>query len=112
MAFGPQYSMELGKTSMSMNGLQVWPAPIWPSSPQAWRRRKVVCPASAPTPNSSNSKVVLSSPRLVGMKPFTPSRLWRTPAKKWPSPPYSSAYAGSLVGRRTSNQSESFCFDW
>jgi len=26
---------------------------------------------------------------VVGMKPFTPSRLWRTPAKKRPSSPYS-----------------------
>ncbi len=33
MPFGPQYSIEFGKTSMSMNGLQVWPAPKWPSSP-------------------------------------------------------------------------------
>ncbi len=66
MPFGPQYSIELGKTSGSMNGLQVCPAPICPSSPQAWRRRKVVCPASAPTPNSSNSKIVLSSPSFVG----------------------------------------------
>ena len=31
--FGPQYSSELGNTSMSMNGLQVWPAPNCPSSP-------------------------------------------------------------------------------
>ena len=87
--FGPQYSIEFGKTSGSMNGLQVWPAPNWPSSPQAWRRRNVVCPASTPVPNSSNSKIVLISPTSVGMKPFTPSRLWRTPAKKWPSSPYS-----------------------
>ena len=35
MPFGPQYSIEFGKTSGSMNGLQVWPAPICPSSPQA-----------------------------------------------------------------------------
>ena len=33
MPFGPQYSSEFGNTSMSMNGLQVWPAPNWPSSP-------------------------------------------------------------------------------
>ena len=30
---GPQYSIELGNTSMSMNGLQYWPAPTLPSSP-------------------------------------------------------------------------------
>ena len=80
MPFGPQYSTEFGKTSMSMNGLQVWPAPTWPSSPQAWRRRNVVWPASTPVPKSSNSKIVLISPASVGMKPFTPRRLWRTPA--------------------------------
>ena len=80
MPFGPQYSTEFGKTSMSMNGLQVWPAPTWPSSPQAWRRRNVVWPASTPVPNSSNSKMVLISPTSVGMKPLTPRRLWRTPA--------------------------------
>jgi hypothetical protein len=78
--FGPQYSIEFGNTSMSMNGLQYWPAPNWPSSPQAWRRRNVVWPASTPVPKSSNSKMVLTSPTSVGMKPFTPSRLWRTPA--------------------------------
>ena len=77
---GPQYSIEFGNTSGSMNGLQVWPAPNAPSSPQAWRSRKVVCPASTPVPKSSNSKMVLTSPTSVGMKPFTPSRLWRTPA--------------------------------
>ena len=81
MPFGPQYSMEFGNTSGSMKGLQVWPAPICPSSPQAWRRRNVVCPASTPVPNSSNSKMVLTSPTSVGMKPLTPRRLWRTPAK-------------------------------
>ena len=95
-----------------MNGLQVWPAPNWPSSPQAWRRRNVVCPASTPVPNSSNSKIVLISPTSVGMKPFTPRRLWRTPAKKRPSSPYSFSYDGSLVGRRTSNQFGSFWPDW
>ena len=31
--FGPQYSSEFGNTSMSMNGLHVWPAPNWPNSP-------------------------------------------------------------------------------
>ena len=30
---GPQYSTEFGNTSMSMNGLQVWPAPNCPNSP-------------------------------------------------------------------------------
>ena len=30
MPFGPQYSSEFGNTSMSMNGLQVWPAPNCP----------------------------------------------------------------------------------
>ncbi len=30
---GPQYSTVFGKTSMSMNGLQVCPAPNAPSSP-------------------------------------------------------------------------------
>jgi len=81
MPVGPQYSSELGNTSMSMNGLQVWPAPTCPNSPQAWRKRNVVWPASTPVPNSSNSKIVLISPTSVGMKPFTPRRLWRTPAK-------------------------------
>ena len=33
MPVGPQYSTVLGNTSMSMNGLQVWPAPNLPSSP-------------------------------------------------------------------------------
>ena len=37
--------------------------------------------------------------RRSAMKPFTPRRLWRTPAKKWPSSPYSFSYDGSLVGR-------------
>ncbi len=106
--FGPQYSTEFGNTSGSMNGLQVWPAPNAPSSPQAWRRRNVVCPASTPVPKSSNSKIVLTSPTSVGMKPFTPSRLWRTPKKVWPSSPYWFSKAGSLVGRSTSNQFGSF----
>ena len=44
MPFGPQYSIEFGKTSGSMNGLHVWPAPNCPSSPYAWRSRKVVWP--------------------------------------------------------------------
>ena len=35
MPVGPQYSSEFGNTSMSMNGLIVWPAPHAPSSPQA-----------------------------------------------------------------------------
>ena len=33
MPVGPQYSSELGNTSMSMNGLQYWPAPQCPNSP-------------------------------------------------------------------------------
>ncbi len=33
MPVGPQYSIVLGKMSMSMNGLQYWPAPNAPSSP-------------------------------------------------------------------------------
>ena len=62
MPFGPQYSIELGKTSGSMNGLHVWPAPKWPSSPYACRSRNVVWPASTPVPKSSYSNTVLSSP--------------------------------------------------
>ena len=40
--------MTLGNTSPSMNRLCVWPARNGPSSPQNWRRRIVVWPASAP----------------------------------------------------------------
>ena len=40
--FGPQYSIEFGNTSGSMNGLQVWPAPncaeLAPGVAQAERR--------------------------------------------------------------------------
>ena len=88
MPVGPQYSSEFGKTSGSMNGLQVWPAPNAPSSPYAWRRRNVVWPESTPVPNSSNSNCVFSSPSGVGDDVFTPNRLCRTPAKVLPSSPY------------------------
>ena len=97
---------------MSMKGLQVWPAPTWPSSPQACRRRNVVWPASTPVPKSSNSKMVLISPALGGDEALHAERLWRTPAKKWPSSPNSFSNAGSLVGRSTSNQSGSFWPVW
>jgi hypothetical protein len=40
--------MELGNTSISMKADQYCPAPNCPSSPQAWRSRKVVWPASSP----------------------------------------------------------------
>src|SRR6188472_1088291 len=78
---GPQYSSELGNASGSVNGLQYWPAPKLPNSPHACRSRNVVWPESTPVPNNSNSKVVFSSPRLVGVDVLTPNRLWRTPAK-------------------------------
>src|SRR5688572_30452938 len=112
MPFGPQYSIEFGNTSMSMNGLQVWPAPNLPSSPQACRRRNVVWPASTPVPNSSNSKIVRSSPACVGVKLLTPSRLCRTPANQLPSGANSSSNEGSFVGLTTSNQSGWFWFAW
>ena len=53
--FGPQYSFVFGNTSGSTKVLQFWPAPNWPNSPYACRKRKVVCPASTPVPNNSNS---------------------------------------------------------
>src|SRR4029453_11741560 len=102
---GPQYSSELGNASGSVNGLQYWPAPNWPSSPQAWRSRNVVWPESTPVPNNSNSKMVLSSPRLVGVDVLTPRRLCLTPAKLLWSLPNSPSNVGSLVTRKVSNQS-------
>src|SRR5262245_49520387 len=78
MPFGPQYSFVLGKTSGSTNALQYWPAPKWPNSPQAWRKRKVVWPASTPVPNNSNSKIVFSSPYLVGVVDLAPKRVCLT----------------------------------
>ena len=106
---GPQYSSEFGKTSGSMNGLSVWPAPNAPSSPQAWRRRIVVWPASTPVPNMSNSNLVFSSPRSVGDDVLTPKRVWRTPAKVLLSLPNCSLDEGSLVTRIVSNQFGSIC---
>ena len=67
MPVGPQYSTVFGNTSPSMNRLLVCPAPNSPSSAHTWRTRMVVSPASSPTPNRSNSKMVFSSPRSVGM---------------------------------------------
>src|SRR6476646_7022895 len=84
---GPQYSSEFGNASGSVNGLQYWPAPNAPSSPQAWRRRKVVCPESTPVPNSSNSNMVFKSPIVVGVDDLTPRRLCRTPANVLSSSP-------------------------
>src|SRR3954465_7514510 len=102
---GPQYSSELGKASGSVNGLQYCPAPNAPSSPHAWRRRKVVCPESTPVPNSSNSKIVFRSPRSVAVDDLKPRRLWRTPAKVLLSWPNSSLRDGSFVRRSVSYQS-------
>jgi hypothetical protein len=36
----------VGEDVRSVNGLQYWPAPNCPSSPQAWRSRNVVWPES------------------------------------------------------------------
>ena len=49
VALDPDARM-LAKTSMSMNGVLYWPMPKSPSSPQKWRRWKVVFPASTPEP--------------------------------------------------------------
>lgn len=95
MPGGPQYSRVFGNTSMSINGLQVCPAPNGPSSPYAWRKRKVVWPASTPVPNSSNSKMVFSSPRSVSVDDLTPKRVCLTLAKVLPLGPYSPGYAGN-----------------
>src|SRR4029453_3621583 len=105
MPVGPQYSSELGYTSGAGKGLQYWPAPKVPSSPQACRSRNVVCPESTPVPNSSNSKIVFSSPRSVGVDVLNPSRLCRTPAKVLSSQQNSSLKDGSFVTRKVSNQS-------
>ena len=48
---------------------------------QAWRSRNVVWPESTPVPNNSNSKIVLRSPRVVGVDVLNPSRLCLTPEK-------------------------------
>src|SRR5215471_21064698 len=104
MPVGPQYSSELGNTSGSINGLQVCPAPNCPNSPYACLKRNVVCPSSTPTPNSSNSKVVFSSPRLVCVELLAPKRVCRTPANVLWSWPYSPSNEGSLVTRMVSNQ--------
>ena len=80
-----------------------------PSSPHAWRRRKVVCPSSTPVPNSSNSKMVFSSPRLGRASALTPRRLWRTPANVLLSSPNSFVDDGSLVRRSVSYQFGSIC---
>ena len=64
----------------------------------------MVCPSSTPVPNISNSKVVRTSPMSVGIKPFTPSRLCRTPAKVLPSLPNCSSNDGRRVTRIVSNQ--------
>src|SRR3982751_2209224 len=101
---GPQYSSELGKASGSVNGLQYWPAPKVPTSPHAWRRRKVVWPASTPVPNSSNSKIVFRSPNAVGVEDLTPNRVCRTPANTFPPGLNSPLNDGNWVGRSTSNQ--------
>ena len=65
----------------------------------------MVWPSSTLVPKSSNSNVVRSSPSAVGTKPFTPSRLCRTPAKTVPSLPNSSSYLGRRVTRIVSNHS-------
>src|SRR4051794_5034608 len=104
MPCGPQYSRELGNTLISINGLSVCPAPNCPTSPYACRKRNVVCPASTPTPNISNSNLVFNSPRLVGVDDFTPKRLCRTPANVLLYLPNSPGNDGNLVGRIVSNQ--------
>src|SRR5580704_11152507 len=101
---GPQYSIEFGKTSGSINGLQLCPTPKWPSSPHACRSRNVVCPASTPVPKSSNSKIVFRSPNEVGVDDLTPNLVCRTLKKACPFGPNSFAKAGNFVGRTTSNQ--------
>ena len=60
-------------------------------------------------PNSSNSKIVLSSPSAVGVEDLKPRRLCRTPANVLLSSPNSFANFGSLVKRKVSNQSGWIC---
>src|SRR4030095_6838039 len=105
MPVGPQYSTELGNTSISINGLQYCPAPKCPNWPYAWRKRMVVWPASTPVPNISNSNCVKSFPTGVGKVDFTPSLDCLTLAKKLPSGANSSSNDGSFVGLTTSYQS-------
>ena len=82
VSFGAgQYWSPFGDPDVYPNTLEYWGptgipwSPNAPSSPHAWRRRKVVCPESTPVPNSSNSKMVFSSPIAVGVDDLTPRRL-------------------------------------
>ena len=59
-------------------------AELAPGVPETDRR----LPGVEPTPKSSNSKIVLTTPSEVGIQPFTPSRLCLTLAQVTPSSPY------------------------
>ena len=62
MPVGPQYSIEFGNTSMSMNGLQVLPRAELTQLAVSMAQPERRLPLVHADPNSSNSKVVLSSP--------------------------------------------------
>ncbi len=68
----------------------------------------VVWPASAPTPNRSNSNFVVSSPLEVGMKPLKPRRDWRMLKMVSPSAPQPGSVPVEAVHRDSGRTQRGF----